>query len=93
LIIRYLIANAYGAGGTIRTTLGMASHLAAAHDVEVVSVFRHTDEPAFAFDPAVRVRVLTDLSDAARRHPWTAAGRPVRAWAQARPSSCLLYHI
>ena len=86
VIIRYLIANAYGAGGTIRTTLGMANHLAAEHDVEVVSVFRHRDEPAFAFDPAVRVRVLTDLSDAAGRSPWTAASRPVRAWAQARPS-------
>lgn len=88
MIIRYLIANAYGVGGTIKTTLGMASHLAADHDVEVISVFRHTAEPAFAFDPAVRVRVLTDLSDAASagRRPWAAASQPVRAWAQARPS-------
>jgi glycosyltransferase involved in cell wall biosynthesis len=88
VIIRYLIANAYGAGGTIKTTLNMAGQLAADHDVEVVSVFRHAREPAFPFHPAVRVRVLTDLSDDASSdvRRWGAAGHSVRAWAQDRPS-------
>jgi hypothetical protein len=37
--IRYLIANAYPVGGTIRTTLTMASALAErGQDVEVVSL-------------------------------------------------------
>jgi glycosyltransferase involved in cell wall biosynthesis len=89
VIIRYLIANAYGAGGTIKTTLNMAGHLAADHDVEVVSVFRHREQPAFAVDPALRVRVLTDLTGAPAPDddgPLAAAGRSVRAWARDRPS-------
>ncbi|HSK96097.1 MAG TPA: glycosyltransferase family 4 protein [Euzebyales bacterium] len=88
VIIRYLIANAYGAGGTIKTTLNMAGHLAAEHDVEVISVFRHRQRPAFAFDPAVTVRVLTDMTvePAVESGPLAAAGRSLRAWAQHRPS-------
>ncbi|WP_306319383.1 MULTISPECIES: glycosyltransferase family 4 protein [unclassified Streptomyces] len=59
--ISFLIHNAYGIGGTIRTTYNLASALADQHDVEVVSVFRHRDEPVFAPDPRVRVRHLVDL--------------------------------
>ncbi|MFD7296779.1 glycosyltransferase family 4 protein [Streptomyces sp. NPDC059897] len=59
--ISFLIHNAYGIGGTIRTTYNLASALADHHDVEVVSVFRHRDEPVFAPDPRVRVRHLVDL--------------------------------
>ena len=88
MIIRYLIANAYGAGGTIKTTLTMAGQLAEEHDVEVVSVFRHRRTPAFAFHPGLRVRVLTDLAAERSSDPgrWAAAGRSLRAWAQQRPS-------
>ncbi|MGY0487449.1 glycosyltransferase family 4 protein [Streptomyces sp. WG-D5] len=59
--ISFLIHNAYGIGGTIRTTYNLASALADHHDVEVVSVFRHRDEPVLAPDPRVRVRHLVDL--------------------------------
>ncbi|GGY01344.1 glycosyltransferase family 4 protein [Streptomyces minutiscleroticus] len=59
--ISFLIHNAYGIGGTIRTTFNLADALADHHDVEVVSVFRHRDEPVFAHDPRVRVRHLVDL--------------------------------
>ncbi|MCX4909924.1 glycosyltransferase family 4 protein [Streptomyces sp. NBC_00878] len=59
--ISFLIHNAYGIGGTIRTTYNLANTLAEQHDVEVVSVFRHRDEPVFAPDPRVRVRHLVDI--------------------------------
>lgn len=59
--ISFLIHNAYGIGGTIRTTYNLAGTLAEQHDVEIVSVFRHRDEPVFAPDPRVRLRHLVDL--------------------------------
>ncbi|MET9498035.1 glycosyltransferase family 4 protein [Streptomyces sp. NPDC006552] len=59
--ISFLIHNAYGIGGTIRTTYNLANTLAEQHDVEVVSVFRHRDTPVFAPDPRVRLRHLVDL--------------------------------
>jgi glycosyltransferase involved in cell wall biosynthesis len=58
--ITFLITNAYGGGDTIRTTLTMAAALAARHDVEVVSVLRHRDEPMLPIDPRVRLRALVD---------------------------------
>jgi glycosyltransferase involved in cell wall biosynthesis len=59
--IAFLINNAYGLGGTIRTTCTLAGQLAAEHDVQVVSVFRDRDEPCFAYDPQVRLHHLADL--------------------------------
>ncbi|MFI9101707.1 glycosyltransferase [Streptomyces fildesensis] len=59
--ISFLIHNAYGIGGTIRTTCNLAGKLAERHDVEIVSVFRHLDEPQFVYDPRVRLRHLVDL--------------------------------
>ncbi|MFE0105386.1 glycosyltransferase family 4 protein [Streptomyces sp. NPDC059009] len=59
--ISFLIHNAYGIGGTIRTTYNLANTLAEQHDVEVVSVLRHREEPVFAVDPRVRLRHLVDI--------------------------------
>ncbi|NBE53075.1 glycosyltransferase family 4 protein [Streptomyces boluensis] len=59
--ISFLIHNAYGIGGTIRTTYNLANTLAEQHDVEVVSVNRHRDDPVFEVDPRVRVRHLVDI--------------------------------
>lgn len=59
--ISFLIHNAYGIGGTIRTTYNLAGALSEQHDVEIVSVFRHRDEPVFAPGRRVRLRHLVDL--------------------------------
>jgi glycosyltransferase involved in cell wall biosynthesis len=59
--ISFLIHNAYGIGGTIRTTYNLARRLGERHDVEIVSVFRHRDDPVFDVGPRVRLRHLVDL--------------------------------
>ncbi|HST80125.1 MAG TPA: glycosyltransferase family 4 protein [Kineosporiaceae bacterium] len=64
--ITFVITNAYGLGGTIRTTLTMASALAERHDVQVVSVLQHLDDPLLPVDPRVRMRVLVNNSPTAR---------------------------
>lgn len=66
--IRFLIANGYAGGGTIRTTLNMANGLSArGHDVEVVSVLRRRTVPMFKLDAEVRMRPLADTSPVALR--------------------------
>ncbi|ATW48502.1 transferase [Streptomyces peucetius subsp. caesius ATCC 27952] len=59
--ISFLIHTIYGIGGTIRTTLNLAEELANRHEVEIVSVFRHRDEAAFAIDPRITVVSLLDI--------------------------------
>jgi glycosyltransferase involved in cell wall biosynthesis len=80
--------NAFGVGGTIRTTLTTAGELAKRHEVEIVSVYRTRTTPALPVPAGVRLRSLTDL------RPETldrlAAGRGLgarcRHWAADRPS-------
>ncbi|MFF9031702.1 glycosyltransferase family 4 protein [Streptomyces iakyrus] len=59
--ISFLIHNAYGIGGTITTTFNLAGALAERHDVEIVSVLRHREDPNLVPDPRVRLRALVDL--------------------------------
>ncbi|MEU2212126.1 glycosyltransferase family 4 protein [Streptomyces hygroscopicus] len=59
--ISFLIHNAYGIGGTIRTTYNLARTLGEQHDVEIVSVFRHRDQPVFDPGPHVRLSHLVDI--------------------------------
>jgi glycosyltransferase involved in cell wall biosynthesis len=61
MTIRFVIMNAYAVGGTIRTTFTTAAELAKRHDVEIVSVVRHRDKPAFPRPKGVRLIGLTDL--------------------------------
>ena len=58
--VRFLLAHAWGFGGTIRATLTLTGALAERHDVEVVSVLRRREEPFFAFPEGVRVRAIED---------------------------------
>ena len=58
--IRYLLLNAYGAGGTIRTTLSVAALLAErGHDVEVASVTQRRLDRVSRWPPGVRLVSLT----------------------------------
>jgi glycosyltransferase involved in cell wall biosynthesis len=56
--VRILLAHAWGMGGTIRTTLTVAGHLAQTRDVELVSLVRRRKRPFFPFPPGLTTRVL-----------------------------------
>ncbi|MFD7506236.1 glycosyltransferase [Streptomyces sp. NPDC059850] len=58
--IAFLLHNAYGIGGTIRSTFNLAGALAARHRVEIVSLIRTIDTPGLPLPRAVRVRPLID---------------------------------
>ncbi|MEV4949412.1 glycosyltransferase [Streptomyces sp. NPDC053755] len=59
--ISFLLHNGYHIGGTIRTTFTLAQVLAERHEVEIVSVFRHRDEPILGVPAGVTLRHLVDL--------------------------------
>ncbi|MEV4708785.1 glycosyltransferase family 4 protein [Actinoplanes sp. NPDC049316] len=67
--IRYVLHNAYGTGGTIRTVVNQANAMCRTHDVEIASVYRTRDKPVFPLDERVRLVSLTDLRDDGSR--WT----------------------
>lgn len=58
--IYLLMYSAYGRGGVARTVINLANHLADAHQVELVSLYRHR-KPVYAIDPRVRVTFLKDV--------------------------------
>ena len=65
--VRILLMHAYGMGGTIRTCLTLAEHLAKHGPVEVISIVRSRDEPFFPFPDGVTVTVLDDRRGGWRR--------------------------
>jgi glycosyltransferase involved in cell wall biosynthesis len=73
--IRFLIANAYGVGGTIRTTYNLAGELAKNHDVEIISVHKSHKAPVFTVPPGVRLRPLVDRSKPSLQADSAAVGR------------------
>ncbi|MFI1969524.1 glycosyl transferase family 1 [Streptomyces cinnamoneus] len=58
--ISFLLQNAYGIGGTIRSTFNVASALAARHDVEIVSTIRSGERPKLPLSPKVKLVNLID---------------------------------
>ena len=65
--VRILLMHAYGMGGTIRTCLTLAEHLAKHGPVEIISIVRTRDEPFFPFPDGVTVTVLDDRRGRHRR--------------------------
>ncbi|WP_289009931.1 glycosyltransferase family 4 protein [uncultured Thermomonospora sp.] len=62
--IRYLVRFGYGINGITRSVITQANALAAAgHQVEVVSLRRHSERPHFRLDPRVRMFPLIDDFD------------------------------
>jgi glycosyltransferase involved in cell wall biosynthesis len=55
-----LLMSAWGMGGTIRTALQVAGHLAKTHDVEVLSIVRRRAKPFFEFPAGVTVTAIDD---------------------------------
>ncbi|MGH3322936.1 MAG: glycosyltransferase family 4 protein, partial [Streptomyces sp.] len=66
--IAFLLDNAYGIGGTIRSTVNLSRALADRHTVEVVSLRRTVRETALPFDPRVTMTHLIDLRREARAY-------------------------
>jgi glycosyltransferase involved in cell wall biosynthesis len=71
--VRFLLRSADAPGGVVRTVLNLAGHLAAIHDVEVISLFRRRATAAHAPPPGVR---MTYLEERAKAHG-TAQGAPL----------------
>ncbi|WP_062207585.1 glycosyltransferase family 4 protein [Streptomyces sp. NBRC 109706] len=75
--IVFLLNNAYGIGGTIRSVANLSAGLAErGHTVRVTSLYRHRDTTSFAFDPRVPVETLIDRREGAADLTSPAADRP-----------------
>ncbi|GGV27148.1 hypothetical protein GCM10010182_57640 [Actinomadura cremea] len=61
-----MLLDAAALDGTVRSTFTLAGELARRHDVEVLSVLRTTDAPAFPLPDRVRLDHLVDARDDAR---------------------------
>ncbi|WP_052851928.1 glycosyltransferase family 4 protein [Streptomyces avicenniae] len=58
--VTFLLNNAYGIGGTIRSVANLSGALAArGHQVTVASLYRSRDRPSLEFDPRVTLVPLT----------------------------------
>ncbi|MCP2335346.1 glycosyltransferase family 4 protein [Actinomadura rupiterrae] len=59
--LTYLIYNAFGVGGTVRTVFNQANTMVErGHDVEIATMLRYHEEPPFPLDDRVRVTALVD---------------------------------
>jgi glycosyltransferase involved in cell wall biosynthesis len=86
--VHILIVSAYGMGGTIRTIINLAEHLARHHRVEIINVHRRRDTPFFGAWPAgVEASALDDCRPGAVRNPLERRLRDVL-----RRRTSVLYH-
>jgi glycosyltransferase involved in cell wall biosynthesis len=69
--VRFLLPDAYGMGGRVRSVFNLAGSLALRHDVQIASLDRRAPEPAQPLPPAVELVPL--LSEAALNEYVTAA--------------------
>jgi glycosyltransferase involved in cell wall biosynthesis len=82
--VSILLMHAYGIGGTIRTSLNLAETLAGDYDVDIVSIVRLRERPAFPLPPGVTLSDVHDL------RPRSRSGGLVARVLEALPS--LLFH-
>lgn len=85
--VHVLLMDAYGIGGTIRTTLSLVEHLAQTHDVELISAVRWRERPHLPFPEGLPFSVLDD-----RRKSQIKTG--LRGWVEGalRRAPSLLVH-
>ncbi|NMO57089.1 glycosyltransferase family 4 protein [Actinoplanes sp. TBRC 11911] len=81
--VLFLINDAFGIGGTIKTTFNLGAALAArGHDVEVLSTVRPRDVPHLRADPAIRLMSLIETRAGHPDHEPDGRGRgePARVY-------------
>jgi glycosyltransferase involved in cell wall biosynthesis len=78
-----LLMNAYGIGGTIRTTLSLVEQLAEKHDVELISMIRRRSRPHFRLPDGVGVSVVDDRRRSVQPRGWRGS---LRRWIRKLPS-------
>ncbi|MDT0269480.1 glycosyltransferase [Streptomyces sp. DSM 44915] len=74
--ITFLLHNAYGIGGTIRSVANLSAALAERHSVTVASLYCHRDTPGLDFDHRVRMVGLIDQREGSADLQLPAAGQP-----------------
>lgn len=74
--VSFLIHDAYGVGGTIRTVINLAEALSTRHEVEIVSVFRRRAQPLFDIPDRIRVTPLVDARPGSHDRMNPHAARP-----------------
>ena len=60
--IRFMVYNAYGIGGTVKTIFNFANHFFSTgkYDVEVISIKRTKDTPTLYLNPKIKIIALQD---------------------------------
>jgi glycosyltransferase involved in cell wall biosynthesis len=77
--VSFLVPTIYDMGGTASAVTTQANALAADHEVEVLSVYRPSDQPHFRLADGVTVRELVDTRAVVPADPALEARRLVRA--------------
>ena len=61
--INFLLLNAYGMGGTVRTVVTLANCLVEkGYDVNIISAFKYENEAHFDIDSRINIEFITDYT-------------------------------